>query len=375
MDLFLVLIFILECLLGFVLFAKICLNRGTEPWNSDSKVSVIIPARNEEQNLPFILNSLKNQTVPPDEIIVVDDFSSDKTAETAEKYGVKLIHNTELPENWTGKTWAVWNGFLRSTGDILVFLDADVRLAPTALEALLKTRERSGGVISVVPFHYTEKLYERLSLIPCLLGIFAFTSPFERKNSSKGLYGSCIVASRKDYEQINGHNSIRSELLDDLNLGKKFSKAGIPVENFLGCDLVSFRMYPNGIKSEMQGFGKGAVLSTATLTGATVILVALWLIGLLVTGFGTPFLLLAGHPLSIPFLAGYLIYTMQIIYFLKYTGRYGVLMPLLHFLSSLFFLFVLLYSFFQVTFLGSVAWKGRQVKVGNSKQNHYNEHY
>jgi len=360
-------IFILECIFGFVLYSKIRLDSGGEPLKNSGKVSIIIPARNEEKNLPFILNSLKAQTVQPDEIIVVDDFSSDATVEIAGKYNVKVIHNTELPDNWTGKTWAVWNGFLQSTGDILVFLDADVRLAPRALESLLRTREQSGGVISVVPYHYTEKLYERLSLVFCLLGIFAFTSPFERKNSSKGLYGSCIVATRKDYERINGHNSIRSELLDDLNLGKKFSEAGIHVENYLGCDLVSFRMYPNGIQSEIQGFGKGAVLSTATLCPATVVLIALWVVGLLATGLVTPFLFIFGHPWALPFLGGYIIYTLQIIYFLKCTGRFGWFMPIIHSIPSIFLIFVMLYSAFQVTFLGSVTWKGRQVKVGSQK--------
>lgn len=362
-----IIVFILECIFGFILYSKVQLDSGGEPLKGDDRVSVIIPTRNEEKNLPFILNSLKNQTVQPYEIIVIDDFSSDATSEIAEQFGVKVIHNTELPDSWTGKTWAVWNGFLQSSGDLLVFLDADVRLAPHALESLLKTRNRSGGVISVIPYHYTEKFYERLSLVPCLLGIFAFTSPFERRNVRKGLYGSCIVATRKDYEKINGHNSIRSELLDDLNLGKKFSEAGINVENYIGCDLVSFRMYPNGIKSEMQGFGKGAVLSTATLHPATVVLVALWLAGLLAAGFVTPFLFLLGHPWALPFLAGYLIYTFQIIYFLKGTGRYGWFMPVMHFLSSAFFIAVMLYSAFQVTFLGSVTWKGRQIKVGGKK--------
>jgi 4,4'-diaponeurosporenoate glycosyltransferase len=360
-------VLILQWFSGFILFAKIPLNVGKESHKGNSRVSIIIPARNEEKNLPFILDSLKLQTYIPYEIIVVDDFSSDRTSEIARQYGVKVIQNTQLPDHWTGKTWAVWNGFLQSTGNILVFLDADVRLAPRALEALVHTRERSGGAISVVPYHHTEKFYERLSLVPYLLGIFAFTSPFERKNTQKGLYGSCIVTTREDYVKINGHESIRSELLDDLNLGKKFAQAGINVENFIGCDLVSFRMYPNGIKSELQGFGKGAVLSTATLRPATIVLIALWLLGLFAVGFITPVLLPFRHPLALPFLAAYLIYTMQIIYFLRYMGRYGRIMPVMHFLSSIFFIIIMLYSIYQVTFRGSVTWKGRQVKVGGRK--------
>lgn len=360
-------IFIAECIFGFILFARTRLNGNDELIGKERKVSVIVPARNEEKNLPHILGSLKKQTYIPHEIIVVDDFSSDATGEIANKYGVTVIQNTELPEGWTGKNWAVWNGSKRSTGDILVFLDADVRLKPDALEKLLKSREKSGGVISIIPYHHTEKVYERLSLVVYLLGVFAFTSPFERRSSTKGLYGSCIVATREDYEKINGHDSVRAEILDDLNLGKRFSEAGIKVENFIGCGFVSFRMYPNGIKSELEGFGKGAVLSTATLRPATTILIAFWLVGLFAVGLVTPFLLIAGHPWSLPFLIGYLIYTAQIIYFLKYTGSYGIFMPVLHCLSSLFFILIMMYSIYRVSFMGSVSWKGRQIKVGGRK--------
>lgn len=360
-------LFILTCVCGFVLFAKIRLVAGETPPGRPYRVSVIIPARNEEKNLPHILGSLRAQTCAPHEIIVVDDFSSDGTGRIAGAYdGVTVIRNSELPEGWTGKTWAVWNGYLRATGDLLVFLDADVRLAPRGLERLIVTRERCGGVISAVPYHHTEKFYERFSLIPCLLGVFAFTSPFERRGA-RSLYGSCVVALREDYERINGHSGIRSELLDDLNLGKKFAGAGVPVHNFLGCGLVSFRMYPYGIANEINGFAKGAVLSTATLRPATVLLIACWLAGLLAAQFALPVLLAFRHPWAWPFLAGYGMYTVQMAYFNRYTGRYGVTVPLLHALSSLFFIIVMLYSVYQVVFLGSVSWKGRKVRVGDGK--------
>ncbi|MFO7343182.1 MAG: glycosyltransferase, partial [Bacillaceae bacterium] len=73
-------------------------------------VSVIIPARNEEKNLPHLLASLQKQTYKSMEIIVADDGSADRTAEIAENFGARVVCVTEPPENWTGKTWAVWNG-------------------------------------------------------------------------------------------------------------------------------------------------------------------------------------------------------------------------------------------------------------------------
>lgn len=362
-----IILLIFQFLSGFILFSRTHIRKSDQPLENGKKVSVIIPARNEAHNLPFILESLHRQTYKPYEIIVVDDFSRDNTAATAREYNVKVIKNTELPTGWTGKTWALWNGYQNSSGDILVFLDADVRLAPEALEALIQTREKVKGVISVVPYHHTEKFFERFALIANILGVFAFTSPFEKRNPEKGLYGSCIVADRKDYEKINGHHGIKAELLDDLNLGKQFSRAGIPVENYIGWGLVSFRMYPTGIKSEIQGFGKGALLSTATLHPGTVSIIVFWLLGLFAVEFLTPLLLLFNPSFVTPFAIGYILYTIQILFFVKYVGYFGRVMPILHFLSSLFFILVTLFSFYQVTFLGYVSWKGRHIRIGGGK--------
>lgn len=358
-----VLLFVLQCLTGFVLFVKARLDPLEENLFSDQKVSVIIPARNEEESLPHLLQSLATQTVMPYEVIVVDDFSSDKTGEIARSYGARVLRNPTLPAGWTGKNWAVWNGSLASTGDVLVFFDADVRLAPHALAHLLKAREKAGGAVSVVPYHYMEKVYEKLSLIAYLLGVFAFTSPFEKKNPKKGLYGSCIVVSREDYEKINGHRSVCGEVLDDLNLGRRFVEAGIPVETYIGGDLVSFRMYPCGIGNELQGFGKGAVISTSCLMPSTILFISIWLAGLWVTGFATPILAISASELVWPFAAGYFLYVFQFLYLTKFTGRYGVLMPALYFVPALFFIVIMLYSVYQVVFLGSITWKGRQINV------------
>ncbi len=360
------LLFLLLCLCGFVLFKRNILN-GKDGQNSDILISVIIPARNEEKNLPYLLKSLQKQTLHPYEIIVCDDNSQDRTSEIAGSYGVTVIQSPALPDNWTGKSWALWNGFQKSSGNVLVFLDADVALKENALERLVKTRARVGGVISVVPFHYTEKFYERLSLLLYLQGVFVFTSPFEKNNKAKGLYGSCIVTTRTDYEKINGHSSVSSELLDDLNISKRFISKGIDVNNYIGYGLVSFRMYPYGLKGEVNGFGKGAILSTSNLTPGTLFFVVLWTVGLLASGFGTPVFIILRHTYAIPFLAGYLLYTLQFFYFLRYTGRYGYIIPILHFISSAFFILIILYSVYRVVFVGTVSWKGREIRVGKKR--------
>jgi len=318
------------------------------------KVSVVIPARNEAANLPNLLESLRGQTLPPAEIVVVDDGSEDGTGDIAARFGARVIRHDEPPPGWMGKNWALWDGFHHTTGDIVAFLDADVRLAPNALEALVAAREKAGGAVSVIPFHTAPRPAEKLSLIFNLLGIFAFMSPYEAANPRRGLYGSCIVTAREDYLRVNGHAGVSSELVDDLALGARFLAAGIPVTNYMGYPLVSFRMYPGGLRHAAEGFSKSAALSMSPLDRRTVLLCALWMIGLLLCGL---FFWLDWLPA-----AGYILYAAQIRRMSRYTGTFGVL-PFLHALPSLFFIGVMLYSVYQTAVLGRVTWKGRQISV------------
>ena len=93
---------ILICFLcGFILFTDVRLGADV-PLPGEMIVSVIIPARNEEKNIPVLLDSLMVQTYRPQEIIVVDDHSTDRTGEITRQYDVTVLDNTELPENWTG---------------------------------------------------------------------------------------------------------------------------------------------------------------------------------------------------------------------------------------------------------------------------------
>ncbi len=357
-------LFLICWAVGFILFAKISLDQEEATELPDVKVSVIIPARNEEKNLPFLLESLKRQSLKPYEVIVVNDFSEDKTKEIAKSFDVKVIDNPPIPKGWTGKNWALWNGYLHSSGQILIFLDADVRLSEDGIEKLTKALFKSKGAISVIPYHKTEKFYEKLCMIVNILGVFAFTSPYERKIKQKGLYGSCIALFREDYQKIGGHKSICSKVTDDLSLGKRLSSFNINIENYLGIDTVWFRMYPNGIKSQVHGIAKSAALSMQLLQRKTIILIALWVLGLSLSGFLTPFLFFAHHPLFKIFMLAYLLYFIQILYLQRYIGNFGIMMPLFHFVSTAFFLFMVLYSFYQVKFTGSVWWKGRQIEVG-----------
>jgi len=142
------------------------------------KVSVIIPARNEAQRIAPLLKSLTRQSAPPHEVLVVDDESVDDTAAIARGLGATVIAGQALPEGWSGKPWACWQGVQQSTGDALLFLDADTWLEPAGLESLSGALRDKGGLVTVQPYHVTVKAYEQLSAIFNIVvaaGMNAFT--------------------------------------------------------------------------------------------------------------------------------------------------------------------------------------------------------
>lgn len=348
---------------GFILFRRVTIPEVPEHESTPRSISVIIPARNEELNLPELLTTLSRQTMKPSEVIVVDDHSEDRTREIAESFGVTVIPSPDLPEGWTGKAWALWNGYLKSTGDILIFLDADVRLADTAIASIVAEQQRQGGAMSVVPYHMTVRFYEKFAMKLNVLGALTFTSPFEQHNPRKGLYGPCIITTREDYERIGGHEQIRSKITDDLSLGGRFQEAGIKVSNYLGANLVSYRMYPGGFRSELEGFAKSAMLSTALLHPCTLLFAILWIIGLIVT---QGWFLAIGHAALIPMGIGYILYVIEIYYINRLVGRFGIIHQLLPLLSVIFFLVVIGYSLYQSHIMKKVIWKGRTIDVGGN---------
>ena len=128
-------------------FPVLCVKNKTT--FSIPKISIIIPARNEESNLPKLLSSFKNQSILPYEVIVVDDNSEDGTKRVAAEFHTQVISSSVLPEGWLGKPWVCFQGALTAKGDLFIFLDADTFLEPDGLEKMVNMYMTDAGVISV----------------------------------------------------------------------------------------------------------------------------------------------------------------------------------------------------------------------------------
>jgi len=336
------------------------------PDDEAHSLSVIIPARNESANLPGLLRSLANQTLPPKEIIVVDDYSEDNTAAIAHSFGARVEQPAEEARNWLGKPRACWTGALAATGELFLFLDADTTLAPDGVARLLSAWRRSAGLVSVQPYHEMQRGYERLSAFfnIVLMGAIRSFSILGGRLPPHGSFGPCMLVSAADYRRSGGHSTVRQEVLEDVALARVMSARGIPVTNYVGRGSVHFRMYGGGIGDVVTGWTKNFARGAMTTGPVLILMIAGWITG---SGIAVRFPLqaaLAGlTPGVIVGLGAYAAYVLQIWWLLRRIGNFGFPTALLYPIPLLFFAAVFLRSLYRTLIRKSVTWKGRDIAI------------
>jgi len=360
-------------LLGFVFLWRIPNPRKSDQSDSaSSEVSIIIPARNEEHTLAILIRSLKHQTLRPLEVIVVDDHSEDGTAAIAEEEGCVLLRSEDLPETWAGKPWACWQGAKKARGDILLFLDADTFLDPDGLSGVLYEYREKGGLLSIQPFHRMKKAYEKLSAffnIVAMGGMRAFTLLGD-KLQPLGAFGPCMVCSREDYFAVGGHSheKVRGEILESLALGKVFIRAKGNVHCYGGKGSISFRMYPAGLASLIEGFSKGFGTGANAMSLGSLLMMVCWIFGCCSVTRHLIQSAVLGDMTEL-FWSALLdgLYVLQIHWMLQRIGNFGFLTALVFQVPLVFFVFVFGLSLLRIFFMRKVPWKGRTVNTRKEK--------
>ncbi|NLW11090.1 MAG: glycosyltransferase family 2 protein, partial [Clostridiaceae bacterium] len=334
------------------------------------KLTIIIPARNEQQRLPPLLESLAKQDIQYHELIVVDDQSDDDTGLLALAAGARVIRTDRLDdESWIGKSFACWTGAQASSGDWLLFLDADTRLETTdSLRRLMSayTKMQGSGILSLQPYHRTKKIYESFSAIFNIIviaGMNSFT-PWGERFTSAGSFGPCIMMNRQEYFQTGGHKTVSSAVMDDLALGVLFQKHGLATIGYSGRGLISFRMYPEGFRSLFEGWTKSFGTASSSTHPFVFAMIIAWISG----GFSTVALLVRaiidGSPLWLTAaIVSVLVYMLQLIFQARRTGNFKIYMLVLYPLQHLFFTVLFLWSLFMTKVLHTVNWRGRKIKV------------
>jgi Glycosyl transferase family 2 len=216
-------------------------------------VSVLIPARNEENAIAAsVTAALGNQGVEL-EVIVLDDHSEDGTAAiveglTSRDDRVRLVRAPELPQGWCGKPHACWVLAREAYHPLLLFIDADVRLHPGSIARMAAFMTASGAdLASGIPHQETVGLLEKL-LIPLihfvLLGYLPLRQMRQDLRQSLGAgCGQLFIARAEAYHQCGGHSLIRDTLHDGLKLPRAFRAAGMRTDLFDATDMADCRMY------------------------------------------------------------------------------------------------------------------------------------
>lgn len=236
------------------------------PPEEPGPVTVVVPARNEATSLPGLLADLARSRPPDARVIVVDDHSEDETAALAAAHPfVTVVRPPALPLGWTGKTWACHHGAAGAADGTLVFIDADVRLAPGALDDVVAIQRSSGAVVSVQPHHVTERWWERCS---GLFNVVSWMGAGAGSRRPNAIFGPVICCSTADYRRVGGHAAVRDRIVEDVALGRRFARAGVPSRVLAGGPAVRFRMYPDGWRSMIEGWTKNmAIGASATPIG------------------------------------------------------------------------------------------------------------
>jgi chlorobactene glucosyltransferase len=217
-------------------------------------VSVIVPARNEAPNIERCVRSILSTTYPRLELLVIDDSSTDGTAELARKAAdrdrrARIVTNSALPEGWFGKQWACTTGAKIANGDILQFTDADTVHSPDLVTQSVNAIERThADLFSVAGRQELGGFWERV-IQPQIFSILSMRyGGTESVNNSprvsdKIANGQCIFVRRAAYDAVGGHASVRTSVAEDLMLAQKFFAARKRVILMLGVNQLSTRMY------------------------------------------------------------------------------------------------------------------------------------
>jgi len=230
-----------------------------------SRLSILVPARDEERNIERCLASLLSQDHPDYEVIVLNDGSKDRTGEIIGKLkltypNLRSIDGLPLPEGWRGKNWACWQLAGAAAGEVLLFTDADTEHGNDSGTCACYALESSGaGLVSGMVRQRMLTIPEML-MVPVMNWAMMCFMPLplahvRRRFMLSAACGQYMAFTRDSYKACGGHDAIKDKVLDDSELAKSVKSAGMRALLYDATDQVSCRMYTNAVEA-VAGFTK-----------------------------------------------------------------------------------------------------------------------
>ncbi len=316
--------------------------------NSRPPVAVVVPARNEAGALSDLLGPLLAEARDGDEIVVVDDHSTDDTAAVAAALGARVLAAPALPDGWLGKPNACWHGAQHTTAPILVFVDADVRLASGALDRVATAvAAHPDRIVSVQPWHAVGRAGEQFSAlfnISALMGVGAFSLAGDG-HTERGAFGPVLAIRREVYARVGGHAhpAVRRRHTEDIALARVVGGA----ELFTGRPDVVFRMYPRGLRELVDGWTRSLASGVRSAPWWAVLATIAWIWSL------------AGGWIAVPWV--YPLSALQVLVLGRRAGSFSPWVAVLYPLAVVVFVAVVVRSAWWTIRRHDVVWKDRRV--------------
>jgi chlorobactene glucosyltransferase len=347
--------------------------------NHPSRITVLIPMRNESAIIADTVRSLLAQDYPDLEILLLDDHSTDNSTEIARAAAdgdprLRILPGAPLPPGWTGKVWACHQLAEQAQGDYLLFTDADVRWRPGALSALMAEAQRTNAdLLTVWPTQMTQTWGERLVVPLMAFTILAYLPVLAVHHLPWPVFsaamGQCLLFRRESYRQIGGHAAIKNHILDDMAFAYAIKRSRLRLRAADANGLIQTRMYQNWpqvrdgfAKNILAGHANSVLFLLFSMVFHWWLFVLPWFlllsqVALSVFSIPHPFQNLS----SLPFLAVLLGVITRALTAATSRQRIhdSLLMPV-----SVFLMTLITFRALQWRFTGGPQWKGRQIHTG-----------
>ncbi len=250
------------------------LSASADPTPRDAPpVDVVVPAHNEERDIESTVTSILAQDYPALHLTVIDDQSVDATGAIVDRlearqreapvktHLLRVIHGVERPEGWVGKTWALHQGVADARAEWLLFVDGDIHLHPEALPTAWRKAEETGAdLVSFLARPACDTFWQG-TIAVSFMQVLAQLFPLDRVNDPRRAEaiaaGGFILVRRSVYERAGGHQGVRREIIEDIQLARRIKGVGGRLSVHLAPDLVWTHMY-GGFGDIWRGLRKNA---------------------------------------------------------------------------------------------------------------------